>query len=125
MIHFDNSYLRALPGTYLRQAPDLAPAPAVVEPEAEAPPEYTQLDAAHDQINELQAALAVATMGDVSEEDKSYAATLIAELRAENTSLRATLAAVTLARDTLMAERAQMVRQMKSQRNQIEKLSQK
>lgn len=30
MIHFDNSYLRALPGTYLRQAPDLAPAPAVV-----------------------------------------------------------------------------------------------
>lgn len=100
-------------------------APAVVEPEAEAPPEYTQLDAAHDQINELQAALAVATMGDVSEEDKSYAATLIAELRAENTSLRATLAAVTLARDTLMAERAQMVRQMKSQRNQIEKLSQK
>lgn len=106
-------------------APAPAPAPAVVEPEAEAPPEYTQLDAAHDQINELQAALAVATMGDVSEEDKSYAATLIAELRAENTSLRATLAAVTLARDTLMAERAQMVRQMKSQRNQIEKLSQK
>lgn len=101
------------------------PAPAVVEPEIEAPPEYTELDAAHDQINELQAALAVATMGDVSEEDKSYAATLIAELRAENTSLRATLAAVTLARDTLMAERAQMVRQMKSQRNQIEKLSQK
>lgn len=100
-------------------------APAVVEPEIEAPPEYTELDAAHDQINELQAALAVATMGDVSEEDKSYAATLIAELRAENTSLRATLAAVTLARDTLMAERAQMVRQMKSQRNQIEKLSQK
>ena len=96
-----------------------------VEPEIEAPPEYTELDAAHDQINELQAALAVATMGDVSEEDKSYAATLIAELRAENTSLRATLAAVTLARDTLMAERAQMVRQMKSQRNQIEKLSQK
>lgn len=100
-------------------------APAVVEPDIEAPPDYTELDAAHDQINELQAALAVATMGDVSEEDKSYAATLIAELRAENTSLRATLAAVTLARDTLMAERAQMVRQMKSQRNQIEKLSQK
>ncbi len=110
-------------GKVAKQAPP-PPAP-VVEPESEAPPEYTQLDAAHDQINELQAALAVATMGDVSEEDKSYAATLIAELRAENTSLRATLAAVTLARDTLMAERAQMVRQMKSQRNQIEKLSQK
>ncbi len=30
MIPFDNSYLRDLPGTYLRQAPDLAPAPALV-----------------------------------------------------------------------------------------------
>ncbi|MDZ4312646.1 MAG: YdiU family protein [Cypionkella sp.] len=30
MIQFDNSYLRDLPGTYLRQAPDLAPAPALV-----------------------------------------------------------------------------------------------
>ena len=106
-------------------APAPAPAPAEVEPEIEAPPEYTDLDAAHDQINELQAALAIANMGDVPEEDKSYASVLIAELQAENATLRATLAAVTLARDTLMAERAQMVRQMKSQRNQIEKLSKK
>ena len=30
MIQFDNTYLRDLPGTYLRQAPDLAPAPALV-----------------------------------------------------------------------------------------------
>ena len=30
MIPFDNSYLRDLPGTYLRQAPDVAPAPALV-----------------------------------------------------------------------------------------------
>jgi len=30
MIQFDNSYLRALPGTYLRQAPDVAPAPELV-----------------------------------------------------------------------------------------------
>ena len=30
MIQFDNSYLRDLPGTYLRQSPDLAPAPALV-----------------------------------------------------------------------------------------------
>jgi uncharacterized protein YdiU (UPF0061 family) len=30
MIQFDNSYLRDLPGTYLRQAPDVAPAPEVV-----------------------------------------------------------------------------------------------
>ncbi|GLS88000.1 UPF0061 protein [Cypionkella aquatica] len=30
MIQFDNSYLRDLPGSYLRQAPDVAPAPEVV-----------------------------------------------------------------------------------------------
>lgn len=30
MIQFDNSYLRDLPGTYLRQAPDVAPAPELV-----------------------------------------------------------------------------------------------
>ncbi|WP_426034523.1 protein adenylyltransferase SelO [Cypionkella sp. TWP1-2-1b2] len=30
MIPFDNSYVRDLPGTYLRQAPDVAPAPALV-----------------------------------------------------------------------------------------------
>ncbi len=30
MIQFDNSYVRDLPGTYLRQAPDMAPAPALV-----------------------------------------------------------------------------------------------
>ena len=30
MIQFDNSYLRDLPGTYLRQTPDVAPAPEVV-----------------------------------------------------------------------------------------------
>ena len=41
------------------------PAPAVVEPEIEAPPEYTELDAAHDQISELQAELVVARMGEI------------------------------------------------------------
>ena len=101
------------------------PAPAVVEPEIEAPPEYTELDAAHDQISDLQAELVVARMGDIPEEEKQQAAGLIAELHAEIKTLNATLAAVTLSRDTLMEERAQMVRQMKSQRNQIEKLSQK
>lgn len=30
MMRFDNSYLRDLPGSYLRQAPDLAPAPQVL-----------------------------------------------------------------------------------------------
>lgn len=98
------------------------PAPAVVEPEIEAPPEYTELDAAHDQISELQAELVVARMGDIPEEEKQQAAGLIAELHAEIKTLNATLAAVTLSRDTLMEERAQMLRQMKAQREEIARL---
>ena len=97
-------------------------APAVVEPEIEAPPEYTELDAAHDQISELQAELVVARMGDIPEEEKQQAAGLIAELHAEIKTLNATLAAVTLSRDTLMEERAQMLRQMKAQRAEIDRL---
>ena len=100
-----------------------APPPApVVEPEIEAPPEYTELDAAHDQISELQAELVVARMGDIPEEEKQQAAGLIAELHAEIKTLNATLAAVTLSRDTLMEERAQMLRQMKAQRAEIDRL---
>lgn len=98
------------------------PAPSVVEPEIEAPPEYTELDAAHDQISELQAELVVARMGDIPEEEKQQAAGLIAELHAEIKTLNATLAAVTLSRDTLMEERAQMLRQMKAQRAEIDRL---
>ena len=98
------------------------PAPAVVEPEIEAPPEYTELDAAHDQISDLQAELVVARMGDIPEEEKQQAAGLIAELHAEIKTLNATLAAVTLSRDTLMEERAQMLRQMKAQRAEIDRL---
>ena len=99
------------------------PAPVVeVEPEAEAPPDYTELDAAHDQINELQADLVVARMGDVPEEQKAQAAERIADLQAEVNTLRATLAAVQLSRDSLMEERAQMMRQMKAQRAEIERL---
>ena len=98
------------------------PAPAAVEPETEAPPEYTELDAAHDQISELQAELVVARMGDIPEEEKQQAAGLIAELHAEIKTLNATLAAVTLSRDTLMEERAQMLRQMKAQRAEIDRL---
>ena len=94
----------------------------VVEPEIEAPPEYTELDAAHDQISDLQAELVVARMGDIPEEEKQQAAGLIAELHAEIKTLNATLAAVTLSRDTLMEERAQMLRQMKAQRAEIDRL---
>ena len=107
--------------THKPESIDAVPAPEV-EPEIEAPPEYTELDAAHDQISELQAELVVARMGDITEEEKQQAAGLIAELHAEIKTLNATLAAVTLSRDTLMEERAQMLRQMKAQRAEIDRL---
>lgn len=106
----------------VRTAEEPDAAHTVVEPEIEAPPEYTELDAAHDQISELQAELVVARMGDIPEEEKQQAAGLIAELHAEIKTLNATLAAVTLSRDTLMEERAQMLRQMKAQRAEIDRL---
>lgn len=107
------------------------PAPAEVEPEIEAPPEYTELDAAKDQINELQIevtrlndSLAIECY-DVSEEAKTEASRIIEELRGEVRSLEAQLAAVTISRDTYMQENAQMKAQMKMQRREIEKLKSK
>ena len=98
------------------------PAPAVVEPEIEAPPDYTELDAAHDQISELQSALVVARMGDIPEEEKQHASELIAELRAEVKTLDASLKAAYLSRDQLMEENAQMRKQMQMQRKEIDRL---
>ena len=98
------------------------PAP-VAEPESEAPPEYTELDAAHDQISDLQDALAVATMGDVSAEEKTQAATLIAELRTRIKTLEATLKAVTTSRDTYMNENAELRKQITRQRKEIDKVT--
>ncbi|MBH2008230.1 MAG: ParB-like nuclease domain-containing protein [Xanthomonadaceae bacterium] len=91
-------------------------------PQAEAAPEYSELDRAHDQIADLQAALAIATMGDVSEEDKQQATALIAELRADLKTASAELSAVKSTRDFLMEENTQMKRQMALQRRELEKL---
>ncbi len=113
-------------GKPAKPAPKSKPEPAAtaaeVEPEAEAPPEYTELDAARDQITELQSELVVARMGDIPEDQKTQAAERIAELQAEVNTLTATLKAVQLSRDSLMEERAQMVRQMKAQREEIARL---
>ena len=96
--------------------------PVVVEPDTQAPPDYSELDATQDQISDLQADLVVARMGNIPEEDKQQAATHIAELRAEVKTLTATLKAVTLSRDSLMEETTQMKRQMQMQRKEIDKL---
>lgn len=85
-------------------------------------PEYTELDAAHDQISELQAELVVVRMGDVPEDVKQQAAKLIQELQAEVKTLTATLDAAYKSRDFYIEENAQMKRQMQMQRKEIDKL---
>ena len=86
-------------------------------------PDYTELDAAHDQIQDLQAALAVATMGEVSEEDKAQATTLISELRAHIKTITATLRTMTISRDALMDENAELKKQITRQRREIDKVT--
>ena len=107
--------------------PVAKPAP-VVEPIAEEPEDYTELDAAKDSLSALNEEndrlndrLAVAAL-DATEEERAAAHTTILALRAENKTLTATLRAVTLARDSLMEETTQMKRQMAMQRKEIDKL---
>lgn len=102
---------------------------AAPEPQPEAPPEYTELDAARDQIGDLQTEierlsdrLAVEAI-DASEEEKTAASETIAWLRAEVQTLTAHLAAVTLSRDTLQEENAQLKKQCQMYRNKLDKLS--
>ena len=84
--------------------------------------EYTPLDAAHDQIDDLQAALAVANIGSADTDEAKHAAELIAELRDENKKLRINLKAVTTSRDGLMIELAQVKKQCMAQQTKIKRL---
>ena len=101
--------------------------PAEPEKPAEPPPppepEYTPLDAAHDQISDLQDALARASVGELSAEEKEEAAGLIARLREENRLLRASLKAVTASRDHYQAENGELKHQIRLQRREIDKLA--
>ena len=97
-----------------------------IEPQA---PDYTALDAAHDQISDLQHdverlndRLAVGAI-DASDEEKAAASETIAALRAEVRTLGAHLDAVTLSRDTLQEENAQLKKQCQMYRNKLDKLS--
>ena len=97
------------------QKPELKVVP-VAEPEEE----YTELDAAHDKIAELQDALAVANVGSDSEEAQQ-AAQLIAELRAEIKRLEIALKAVTASRDGYMNQCAELQKQINRQRREIDR----
>lgn len=96
------------------------PTPAIA-PVIDVTPDYTELDAAHEQISDLQAALVVANMGEVSPNDKFQASNLIEELRAHIKTLEATLKAVKISRDTLQNENAELRKQIIRQRKEIDK----
>lgn len=111
-----------------KPTPRPAPVPAP-EPDLLPEPEYTELDAARDQIGDLQTEierlsdrLAVEAI-DASEEEKTSASEIISSLRAEVQTLTAHLAAVTLSRDTLQEENAQLKKQCQMYRNKLDKLS--
>lgn len=100
-----------------------AKAARVVVEDPATPPEdiYTPLDAAQDQIEELQAMLAVANLGTIAEEDKDQAKNLIAELRAEVKTLQAVNRALTISRDGFQNQVAEMQRQINRQRREIDR----
>ena len=96
--------------------PELKVVPVEPTPEEE----YTELDAAHDKIAELQDALAVANVGNDGEEAQQ-AAQLIAELRAEIKRLEIALKAVTASRDGYMNQCAELQKQINRQRREIDR----
>ena len=98
------------------------PEPEPQEVEQPAPDDYTELDEARDQITALQDELVVARLGSADPAAQAQAAEHIAALQAEVKTLQATLKATTLSRDTLLEERAQFLRQLKSQRSEIDRL---
>lgn len=104
----------------LRPAPPQVDEP--VAPVARDEDDYTELDAAQDQISELQSMLVVANLGDASDEDKLQASNLIADLQAEIKTLSATLKAVELSRDRLMEENTQLKRQCSYNMDELKKL---
>jgi len=97
-----------------------APARAIV-PAVAPEDEYTPLDAAQDQIHELQDELVVARISSTDSEEAKQAATLIAELRAHIKTLEATLKAVKISRDGFQNQVAEMQRQINRQRREIDR----
>ena len=85
------------------------PLPPEPIPEELEHPKYSELDAAHDQIAELQDMLAIQH---APEDFKGMAQETIESLRAENKQLKINLAAVTSARDSLMRENAELKKQI-------------
>lgn len=86
-----------------------------------AEPEYTEMDAAQDQIAYLQDALATAHL-DGTAEEKALAGETIKALRAEVKTLSATLSAVKASRDSYQQENAELRAQCRMHAKEIKKL---
>ena len=98
-----------------------ANAPQIAVPPLVLVEEYSELDAARDQIEGLQDALAVANIGSADPEEAAQAKNLIAELRAYIKTLEATLKAVKISRDGFQNQVAEMQKQINRQRREIDK----
>lgn len=85
-------------------------------------PEYTELDQAHDQIAELQNALSIAAQGELGEEEKAEAISLVDGLRSEIKTLEASLRAMTISRDNFQNQVAQLKKQCEMQRKELSRL---
>ena len=93
-----------------------------IAPVIDVTPDYTELDALHDQIQDLQADLVVARLNSTDSDEQKQAAELIAELRAQIKTLEAVNNALTISRDSYMNECAQLKKQCEAQRREIAKL---
>lgn len=105
-----------------------ADAPAEVEPEIEAPPDYTELDAADeyteldalaDQVRDLQAEVARLKLLVPAEADEGN--DMLKEMQHEMATLRQANKAITIARDRFQAENAELKRQCVWLKKQLDK----
>lgn len=97
----------------------ISPPKETPEPEADEPPEYTELDAAHDHISELQDIIAVAHE---APENRELAANQIAILRAEVKTLTGNLKSMTDSRDEWQNKYAFQLNHTKKLEKDIKKL---
>ena len=103
------------------QKPQPEPPPHGEHDDFEVEQLHDALDAVREENEKLTDRLAVAAM-DATDEEKTAAAELIAGLREENRMLKINLDAVTASRDGLMLERNEMIKQIKAQRRELDKL---
>lgn len=100
---------------------EVKPATKEYAPDGGPVEEYTDLDAAHSQIQDLQSELVVLRMSSKDTDEQRQAAELIAELRKQIKTLEINLKAVTRSRDQLQNENAELRKQITRQRKEIDR----